>query len=1735
KHVTITGGKGDDTIDNYAESVTFKYSTGDGNDSISGMNSTSQFVIDNGEGKYKSVESGDDVLIGVGNATITLSGAAALDTLLIDGVYDGVLDTSTPDTTPAEQGVNITNETSDTVITGTENADTITNSGNDVTITPDAGDDLVSLAGGVSGVQINYTSGDGNDSIVGFNASSTLSVGSSAYSTQVSGNDLIITVGESKITLVDAANLSNPNIESTNPVVLLVEMILKRTAAGYPVASGIFLNPDEIIGEEPDNYATKEAWNITSADNLNLHGVCYKPENSDDKWVVLVHGYGLNHKAMYPFTYFYLANGYNVLMIDQRAAGESDGTWLTMGAAESQDVALWTQEIARRNSNAKITLHGVSMGSATAMLAAARSDAANVTSLIEDCGYTDAIKLFNVIGDAYLGISGETVAAMDSVGHGMMGYYLHDASPIGSISSAKMPTLFISGDDDGVVPVSMLSELYDASGADVKEVFTVKGAGHAQAGLNDPVGYSNAVFRFVAEANGEGWNTENVADDISLRGTKYNDTIANSGDNVTINTAAGDDYISLSGASNVIDYTSGDGSDIVAGLSSTDTVSISGSTYTTLTSGSDVIISVGEGSITLQGAADLETLNIIGTYDTQPVDGGVNIVNETSNTVITGTANNDTIINRASSVTAQALAGNDSIHNNGNSVTIDAGAGSDTINNYGDNVLIDVGAGNDSVMNHGEGVSISGGKGNDNLFSSTENGTVFRYAAGDGFDIVRNFDSKDTLLIADSDFTTTKIGDDIVVTVGEGSITVRGAGLLESPNIIGEGSEPADEGVDITNTTNDTVITGTAESDTITNSGVRVTVRTFAGDDYIANVVDSSVTTATLGNVIDAGDGSDTIYNYHTYNPTLLGGNGDDSIVVSRGHLTFVDGGDGNDTIEGQPVETLESSNWSFGGHATILGGAGDDLIIPIYANNSSIDGGAGNDIIIGNGKDATIDGGEGNNFIELTTVEGGATGQIIVFNGKTTVEGFNTGFGEGSDTVYIKGDAPAVDFKADGLTLYYEDRTKSLTFSDITETAGFNIYYEAYDEYTKEVFIADDDWYDVSEGAADYYVGATAKKHHGIDFSSVSSNVNVTLDTDYESTEATFWVNNVYSIKGGAGLTTITGSAKSDTIISGSGSTTINAGAGNDLLTGNGKTVFNIDDGATTTVHAAAGDTINADDTVRFIKGGTAHIVDGKLASVSPDAIVNINGNVSVGSAVDDVTVVDGEETTLTAADAKIFVGPNGATLSGYDIDTNAFVIDAADADDISEKIIDEELWIDRGTFHAANQADVLLEDLDTSKGTFVKFITADGKKNIFGWDPQGGGLLDGSDVNGKQILFGAAPGGISTIRGGSKNDTIFTGANGTVSLSGGTDIVYLEGKNAELRLGDGTVDGTARIVYGFSNSDTVTVNDAEDLSVKIVKDTLRLRKNDSVLIFDEVTNLEGANGLQVQSGDETYTLRTDYDGGLTKADYFWQDDANNFYRPDSTLVINDDGTRREYFIEEGSGRVKIDDFNFATDAINLKSIDGLTYMGSNLFIKPSDDDWVVIENGAGKNINVNIGGEKFVGQLGKQLTYDDDVTNYIGEKISISAAQTGDIDIDLSDDKFCDVHVLDAGAFNGDATLIGGDLDDKITASKGAASLWGGVGGNDILIGNGAGNTFHYLLGDGNDEIRNAHDGDAINLLDITLADIASADVNSWGVRLTMNDGGTLTVNSTADVTYNLSDGSFKANHQSREWQQA
>ncbi|WP_297968561.1 alpha/beta hydrolase [uncultured Anaerovibrio sp.] len=131
-----------------------------------------------------------------------------------------------------------------------------------------------------------------------------------------------------------------------------------------------------------------------------------------------------------------------------RAAGLSEGKYLTMGVKESDDIVLWAKEIVQNDENAQIVLHGISMGAATVVMTTAKHPQ-NVVAAVEDCGYTSAYDMFTNQLDVIFGLPEFPImTCVDIVSGIKTGVKVSDAAPIKSVPGIKVPIMFIHGTAD---------------------------------------------------------------------------------------------------------------------------------------------------------------------------------------------------------------------------------------------------------------------------------------------------------------------------------------------------------------------------------------------------------------------------------------------------------------------------------------------------------------------------------------------------------------------------------------------------------------------------------------------------------------------------------------------------------------------------------------------------------------------------------------------------------------------------------------------------------------------------------------------------------------------------------------------------------------------------------------------------------------------------------------------------------------------------------------------------------------------------------------------------------------------------------------------------------------------------------------------------------------------------------------------------------------------------------------
>lgn len=235
---------------------------------------------------------------------------------------------------------------------------------------------------------------------------------------------------------------------------------------------------------------------ISSDDNLNLQANYKIQKNKTHKWAILIHGYKSNNSSMMSYGAKYYEKGYNVLIPNNRAHGKSEGDYIGMGWLDKDDIACWVKWIVKQDKDAKIILHGVSMGAATTMMISGEN-LDNVVGYIEDCGYTSVWDIFASELDKRFSLPTFPILNLSSMVASLKaGYDFKSSSSVEQVKKCKNPMMFIHGNSDDFVPTSMVYELYDIANCK-KEMYIVKKAGHAEAKDCDVDAYWNKVFSFI--------------------------------------------------------------------------------------------------------------------------------------------------------------------------------------------------------------------------------------------------------------------------------------------------------------------------------------------------------------------------------------------------------------------------------------------------------------------------------------------------------------------------------------------------------------------------------------------------------------------------------------------------------------------------------------------------------------------------------------------------------------------------------------------------------------------------------------------------------------------------------------------------------------------------------------------------------------------------------------------------------------------------------------------------------------------------------------------------------------------------------------------------------------------------------------------------------------------------------------------------------------------------------------
>lgn len=230
-------------------------------------------------------------------------------------------------------------------------------------------------------------------------------------------------------------------------------------------------------------------------EGLNLYGEYY--DMGYQKAAIILSGRTESLRYGYYFAKPYAESGYNILVIDSRGHGFSDGQYNTLGFDEHRDDLAWCRYLHTEFGVDHIVLHGICIGAAGGMYTVTSPDCPDYVKALVTEG------MFIYFGESMRNHLVERKKLLypirqcidfwfrKNTGHTMM------RGPIHVIHKLEKPILMLQSKEDQYSKVENAEKLFQACGSKEKELVLFETGGHSLVRINHTEKYDNAIKAFL--------------------------------------------------------------------------------------------------------------------------------------------------------------------------------------------------------------------------------------------------------------------------------------------------------------------------------------------------------------------------------------------------------------------------------------------------------------------------------------------------------------------------------------------------------------------------------------------------------------------------------------------------------------------------------------------------------------------------------------------------------------------------------------------------------------------------------------------------------------------------------------------------------------------------------------------------------------------------------------------------------------------------------------------------------------------------------------------------------------------------------------------------------------------------------------------------------------------------------------------------------------------------------------
>ncbi len=235
----------------------------------------------------------------------------------------------------------------------------------------------------------------------------------------------------------------------------------------------------------------------TENDGLNLYGEYF--DFGAERCVIIIPGRCESLMYSYYFAPPYKKAGFNVLVIDTRCHGKSDGIYNTIGVKESTDILAWSRLMFENFGNKEIYYHGICIGTASGIFAMTDKNCPDYVKgfVTEGCfvSFRETFKrhmiadkrpLFPVLDFVMLHINKNAKINV------------YRKTPLKEIKKIKKDArvLLLYGEKDIFSLPEKSKKLFEACSANDKKIVWFDKGGHSHLRINNTEKYDNAIIDF---------------------------------------------------------------------------------------------------------------------------------------------------------------------------------------------------------------------------------------------------------------------------------------------------------------------------------------------------------------------------------------------------------------------------------------------------------------------------------------------------------------------------------------------------------------------------------------------------------------------------------------------------------------------------------------------------------------------------------------------------------------------------------------------------------------------------------------------------------------------------------------------------------------------------------------------------------------------------------------------------------------------------------------------------------------------------------------------------------------------------------------------------------------------------------------------------------------------------------------------------------------------------------------